>query len=440
MKVHSKSSRAEGEAVASEAPVQVAIVGAGIGGLVLALELHRVGVSCRVYEAAPEIHPLGVGINLLPHATQVLVRLGLEEALASEAVTTRESVFYNRFGQLIHAEPVGRHAGHETPQFSIHRGDLQRILLTAVQERLGPGAVVTDYRCTGVEEDGDAAVISGERLSDGTSRQPVRAQVVVACDGVHSVIRNQFYPGEGAPRYSGVTMWRGVAVAKPFLTGASMARIGWLAHGKLVVYPIRDNVDGNGNQLINWVAELETPQRAPRDWTREGQLDDFFDAFKDWTFDWLDVPALIQGAERVLEYPMVDQDPLPRWTFGRVTLLGDAAHPMVPRGSNGAGQAIIDANRLAELLAAADDPLQSLSDYEAERLPRTSAVVLANRVAPPDTIVREVWERTGDQPFGRIEDVISTEEIRAITRRYAEVAGYSLEQLERASGTFAQTE
>jgi 2-polyprenyl-6-methoxyphenol hydroxylase-like FAD-dependent oxidoreductase len=376
-----------------------------------------------------------VGINLLPHAAAVLGRLGLESALAEVAVTTQESVFYNRFGQFIHSEPAGRYAGYDSPQFSIHRGDLQQVLLEAVLERLGPDAVATDHRCESVDQDEAGATLHFTRTSDDTELPDVRADIVVACDGVHSAIRKQFYPQEGEPKYSGITMWRGVTVAKPFLTGASMARIGWLASGKLVVYPIRNNVDAEGNQLINWVAEIEAPQRARRDWTKEGELGDFFEAFKDWRFDWLDVPALIQGAETVLEYPMVDQDPLPRWTFGRITLLGDAAHPMVPRGSNGAGQAVLDARRLAELLSTSAEPTQALVDYEAERLPRTSAVVLANRTAPPDTILREVWERTGDQPFERIEDVISTEEIESITRKYREIAGYSLEELQAAEGS-----
>ncbi|MCZ4618623.1 flavin-dependent oxidoreductase [Rhodococcus qingshengii] len=412
-------------------PPTIAIVGAGIGGLVLALELHRAGFASHVYEAARTIQPLGVGINILPHAAAVLGRLGLEAALTEVAVTTKEAVFYNRFGQHIHSEPAGRQAGYEDPQYSIHRGDLQTVLLDAVAERLGPDAVVTDHKCVSVEQDETGATIHFQRGDQ--SGVDVRADIVIACDGVHSAIRKQFYPDEGAPRYSGVTMWRGVTVAKPYLTGGSMARIGWLEGGKMVIYPIRDNVDGNGNQLINWVAEIETPQRAGRDWTREGQLEDFIGAFDDWTFEWLDVPSLIRGAESVLEYPMADQEPLPRWTFGRVTLLGDAAHPMVPRGSNGAGQAILDASRLAELVSASNDPLEALSAYEADRLPRTSAVVLANRVAPPDTIVREVWKRTGDKPFDRIEDVISVSEIEAISRKYQEVAGYTLTELQTAS-------
>lgn len=412
---------------------RVAIIGAGIGGLVLALELHRIGISCRVYEANQQIRPLGVGINLLPHSTRILSQLGLEPALTEVAVTTEEAVFYNRFGQLIHAEPAGRSAGYDYPQYSIHRGDLQDVLLAAVRERLGADAVVTDHRCTAVEQNTESATVSFSRTSDRMELPDVSAEIVVACDGVHSVIRKQFYPDEGAPRYSGVMMWRGVTVAKPFLSGASMARIGWLANGKMVIYPIRNHVDEEGNQLVNWVAEIETPQREQQDWTREGKIEDFIDSFEDWHFDWLDVPALIRGAESVLEYPMVDREPLPRWTFDRITLLGDAAHPMIPRGSNGAGQAILDANRLAALMGESADIVRSLAEYESERLPRTAAVVLANRTAAPDTIIREVWERTGDRPFDRIEDVITTEEILAISCEYQSVAGFSPEALTAAS-------
>lgn len=206
-----------------------------------------------------------------------------------------------------------------------------------------------------------------------------------------------------------------------------MIRAGWLDRGKMVIYPIRDNVDGQGNQLINWVAEIETPRQVERDWGRQGRLEDFFGAFADWHFDWLDVPALLRGAEQVLEYPMVDQDPLDRWTFGRVTLLGDAAHPMVPRGSNGAGQAIIDARVLRRSLSTIGDPQAALQAYADQRLPATTQVVRTNRSTPPDVIIREVWERTKDQPFDRIEDVISQAELEAISRRYKEIAGFSPE-------------
>ena len=246
---------------------------------------------------------------------------------------------------------------------------------------------------------------------------------MIACDGLHSAIRKQLHPAEGEPRYSGVNMWRGVTRSKPFLGGATMVRAGWLSHGKMVIYPIRDDIDGAGTQLVNWVAEIETANHRKRDWTRPGRLDDFIGAFEDWHFDWLDVPAMIRAADSVLEFPMVDQDPLPWWTQGRVTLLGDAAHPMVPRGSNGAGQAILDARCLADLLASGTEPGAALRAYEAQRLEATTRVVLTNRSNPPDAIIREVYLRSGDKPFARIEDVISHDELARMSERYKQVAG-----------------
>jgi 2-polyprenyl-6-methoxyphenol hydroxylase-like FAD-dependent oxidoreductase len=257
----------------------------------------------------------------------------------------------------------------------------------------------------------------------------VTGDVVIAADGVHSKIRKQFHPTEGAPRYTGVNMWRGTTIGPPILTGATMIRAGWLSSGKMVIYPIRNNVDGRGNQLINWAAELETPHYLDRDWNRQARPEDFIAPFESWHFDWLDVPDLIHSATEVLEYPMVDQDPLDHWTEGRVTLIGDAAHPMVPRGSNGAGQAILDVRALRNALLESDDPTTALRNYEAQRLPATSHVVVTNRVAPPDAILREVWQRTGDKPFTRIEDVISQDELRGISDSYKRVAGFSQQQL-----------
>ncbi|WP_062213630.1 flavin-dependent oxidoreductase [Streptomyces sp. NBRC 109706] len=410
--------------------MNVLVVGAGIGGLTLALELHQAGIPCRVLEAVPRIQPIGAGINLLPHAVRGLARLDVADGLEAAGVETRESVFFNRFGQLVYREPVGRHAGYTQPQISIHRGDAQLGLLAAVRERLGDGAVELGRRVTAVADREDHVQVTVTDAATGATSTE-RADVVVACDGIHSAVRAQFYPDEGEPRYSGITMWRGVTPWPSFLTGASMVRAGWLASGKMVVYPVRD-ADESGNQLVNWVAEVERPQRVSRDWTRSGRLDDFIDVFADWRFDWLDVPGLIQGADTILEYPMVDQDPLPRWTFGAVTLLGDAAHPMVPRGSNGAGQAVLDAHALRRALTNnPGDPRAALRHYEAERLPATTSVVTTNRVRPPDTILKEVYERTGDRPFDRIEDVISTEEMAAISDGYKKVAAYDKDLVNR---------
>jgi 2-polyprenyl-6-methoxyphenol hydroxylase-like FAD-dependent oxidoreductase len=404
----------------------VLILGAGPAGLTLALALHRAGIPCRVFEAATEIRAVGVGVNILPHAAAVLHGLGLEAGLAARAVQTSQSYFFNRFGQLIHQEPLGRSAGYPAPQYSIHRADLQEVLLQAARERLGADRILPGHRVAAVEQDAGAAVV---RFEGGLP--PARGMAAVACDGIHSAVRRQFHPQEQGLRYSGYTMWRGVTRWKPFLNGAPMVRAGWLKTGKMVIYPIRENIDAEGRQLVNWVAEIETPQRLDRDWNRAGRLEDFLPLFADWRFDWLDVPAMLRAADTVLEFPMVDQDPLPWWTQGRITLLGDAAHPMVPRGSNGAGQAILDAVTLSALLAQGGPVEAALKAYEAERLPATTAVVLRNRSNPPDAILREVHDRTGDKPFARIEDVISREELLGLSDGYKQVAGYTMADVQR---------
>ncbi len=406
----------------------VIIVGAGIGGLTLGLALHAAGIPCRIFESAAEIRAVGVGINLLPHATRELAALGLEADLARAAITTQDATFFNRFGQLIYQEPVGRAAGYDNPQFSIHRGDLQMILLEAFRARAGQDRLCTNRHCVAVEQDEHGVRVHFSDGPGGKDRSIVRGRVVIACDGINSAIRKQFFPGEGEPRYSGVNMWRGVTRWKPILSGASMVRAGWLSHGKMVIYPIRA-ADADGLQLMNWVAEIETPIYRKRDWNRPGSIDDFIGAFADWHFDWLDVPALIRGADSVLEFPMVDQDPLPRWSFARVTLLGDAAHPMVPRGSNGAGQAILDARALTSALLDNGDPVVALAAYEKQRLETTTRIVLTNRSNPPDAILREVFERTHDQPFGKIDDVISRDELVALSEGYKRIAGYSKDAL-----------
>jgi 5-methylphenazine-1-carboxylate 1-monooxygenase len=406
----------------------ILIVGGGIGGLTLGLALHAANIPCRIFESAPEIRAVGVGVNLLPHATKELAALGLEADLARVAIQTKDASFFNRFGQLIYQEPLGRAAGYDHPQFSIHRGDLQMVLLDAFKSRAGADRILTNHHCVGVEQDDHGVTLHFAVGSGDAVGKSVRGRAAIACDGINSVIRRQFFPDEGEPRYSGVNMWRGVTRWKPILSGASMTRAGWLSHGKMVIYPIRE-AGSDGLQLVNWVAEIETPNYRRRDWNRPGSLDDFIGAFADWHFDWLDVPAFIRAADSVLEFPMVDQDPLPRWSFGRVTLLGDAAHPMVPRGSNGAGQAILDTRAMTTALIANDDPVAAFAAYEKQRLEATTRVVLTNRTNPPDAILREVYQRTNDRPFKAIGDVISHDELVALSDSYKQIAGFSKEAL-----------
>jgi 5-methylphenazine-1-carboxylate 1-monooxygenase len=401
--------------------MDVLIIGGGIGGLTLALSLHQAGIGCRVFEAAPAIKALGVGVNLLPHGMRELTELGLQDRLAGIAVETQELRFYNRYGQFIFSEPRGRYAGYEWPQLSIHRADLHEILLNCVVERLG-SVVALNKKCISVGEDGTAA------FEDGST---ARGSCVIGCDGIHSAVRRQLFPGEGPPAYHGINMWRGTTRMKPFLTGASMAVAGWLEVGKMVIYPIRKALDGQGRQLINWVAEIQSPRNVMQDWNLGGRIEDFYPTFEKWSFDWLDCAAMIRGAEQVLEYPMVDRDPLPYWTRGLVTLLGDAAHPMYPRGSNGAGQAILDARTLAGCLLRNRNAETALKDYEQKRLKAANDLVLMNRANPPDAILREVWRRSGDRPFARIEDVISNAELVALSENYKRVAGFERESLAR---------
>ena len=408
----------------------VIIVGGGIGGLTLALDLHRLGIPCRVFEAVPKITQVGVGITVLPHAMRILTDLGLQEALLARGLATRESVFYNRFGQFVWQEPTGKYAGLPYPQLSVHRADLHDVLLQTARERLGEDRLVFGARLVQADQDSDSAWATFEQAAEtapeGTERTfTQRGSVVIGCDGIHSTLRRQLHPDEGPPLYQGLNMWRGVTPWKPFLSGASMLRVGWYPTGKLTIYPCRDNIDGQGTQLMNWIAAVKTDRFVERDWGRQGRLEDFIDTFADWTFDFLDVPGVLRAADQILEFPMVDQEPVSRWTFGRLTLLGDAAHPMVPRGSNGAGQAIVDCRALSTALAEADDPREALKAYEAERLPVTTQIVYKNRAEPPDVILQEVCERTGDQPFTRREDVISDEELQALSEGYKDLTGYS---------------
>ncbi|MEM7405199.1 MAG: flavin-dependent oxidoreductase [Pseudomonadota bacterium] len=409
--------------------MSVIIVGAGIGGLTLALQLHKRGIQCRLYEMAAAIEPLGVGINLLPHATRELAELDLLAPLEAAGVLTSQYCFYNRYGQLIHAEPRGRNAGYQWPQISIHRGMLQQILLRAVMERLGPEAVLTGRKFVFAEQT-ERGVVTGFEFVDGSGFDTVVGEALIGCDGIRSQVRNQIYLMPDELRYSGVTMWRGITRWEPVLDGETMIYAGWLEGGKVIVYPVSNKRDADGRQMLNWLCEFYVPPRDPSgDWSQPGKLDDFLWACEDMRFDFLDVPEFVRSAEFILEYPMVDKDPIHYWTDGRITLLGDAAHPMTPRGSNGAGQAILDARVLAEQLAHADDPFVALHEYDAIRRPATARVVEANRTNPPDALLREVYERTGNQPFEDIDEVISREEIDALARSYRQAAGFDQSQL-----------
>jgi 2-polyprenyl-6-methoxyphenol hydroxylase-like FAD-dependent oxidoreductase len=409
--------------------MEIAIVGGGICGLALALNLHQRGIACRVYERAPEVKELGVGITLLPHAMRELAALGLGEEIAAAGIENAESCFFNRFGQLIYREPRGKRAGYQTPEIGIHRGRLHLILYRAACERLGAGSVVTNRNCTGFEQhDGGARVFFTETTS-GQTLAPVEARAVIACDGVNSTLRRQLYPDD-AVVFTGINTWRGVTRHKPILTGRSYLRIGSILTGKIVIYPIVDDIDGEGNQLINWTTEIKRDTQGMNDWNRPGDLADFISVYESWRFAWLDVADLIRKSDFILEYPMVDKDPLARWSFGRVTLAGDAAHPMYPRGSNGAAQSVIDARSLAECLAR-DEPPAAFAAYEAARREATGKVVRTNREHPPDFINIKVEQLTGDRPFANLDDYITQDELRALSDSYKRIAGFAVSEMKQ---------
>jgi 5-methylphenazine-1-carboxylate 1-monooxygenase len=409
---------------------EVLIIGGGIAGLTLALCLHKLKVPFRVFEATPELKQLGVGLNLLPHAMRSLAELGLEQKLVSKGIQTRELCFYARNGQCVYQEPRGKYAAYEWPQVSIHRGDLHVILAEEVARRSGRDALLLSHQCLRVEQDGDSVTAYFRDPATGADLRPVRGAAAISCDGVHSVTRVQMHPNEAVPRYEGTTQYRGTTRWKPYLSGATMFYLGTIELGKLIMYPIRNNIDDEGRQLINWVVEISRPpEKLLRDWNRKSRAEEFVDSFADCSFDWLHIPAVLRGADEIYEYPMVDQDPLPFWSQGRITLLGDAAHPMMPRGSNGAAQAIIDATCLSRLLASCTDPVAALKAYETERLGATSKVVLANRDIAPDAILRTVEERAAGRSYKHINEIISPEEVAVWQARYRKVAGFAVEDL-----------
>lgn len=404
--------------------MNIAIVGGGIAGLSFALGLHKRGIDCDVFEAVTDIKEIGVGITLLPHAMRELAELGLQDALEAAGIENLESVFYTQHGQYVYKEARGRHAGYTLPEIGIHRGKLHRILFDAAVSRLGADKVHTGMRCSAFSQNDNGVEIEFSNAHTQTSLK-VQAQIAVACDGVNSVMRTQMHP-QDALCFAGINTWRGVTVHPPILTGKSYLRIGTVEVGKMVIYPIIDNVDGKGNQLINWVAELQKPNAAMNDWNRPGDPAVCAEIFKDWTFDFLNVPELILKADKVFEYPMVDKNALPFWTQGRVTLMGDAAHPMYPRGSNGSAQALIDARTLADQLAQHTDPKEALKAYEVLRLAPTAKVVETNRNVPPDFIIMKAQELSGGKPFRHIDDLITQDELRQISDHYKTVAGFAL--------------
>lgn len=415
----------------------VLIAGGGISGLVLALSCHQVGIPFKVFEAATELRPLGLGINLQPQAVRELIDLELGNKLDKVGIRTRDYGMYTRKGLHIWTEPRGVEAGYKWPAYSVHRGLFHMMLYDAVIERAGVGSVETGWKVTGFDSKEDSAALHMENDS-GEKRTEVGAMAVGA-DGIHSAIRKQMYPDEGEPNWGGLVLWRGLTKAPPFLTSASMVLIGRLGLG-FVSYPVSQPDPETGESLINWIANLE---KDPGDgWTggdynRGARLEDFLPKFEDFVFDWLDVPGLIKNADCIFEYPMVDRDPVQRWTYGLVTLMGDAAHAAYPVGSNGAGAGIIDARKIVASVLKNGQTEAALQAYEDDMRPKTEKMVLTNRVAGPDKILDIVDERCGGQ-FEDIHDVITHEEMEEHAANYKRIAGYGIKETNEQQRTIPE--
>ncbi|MEW6639677.1 MAG: flavin-dependent oxidoreductase [Pseudomonadota bacterium] len=408
----------------------VLIAGGGIGGLTLALSLHQIGIEARIFESVPELRPLGVGINVLPHAVRELTELGLASRLDLFGVRTRELAYFSKRGQPIWSEPRGIEAGYRWPQFSIHRGILQQILLDAVIERLGRHSVLTGHHLTEFTATDNGVRARFIDRATGGDAGSYDGTLLIAADGIHSAVRDKLYPNEGAPLWNGRILWRGITTADAFLSGRTMIMAGH-EQLKFVCYPITSTADSNGKFQINWIAErlLDPNYRWRReDYNRTARLDEFLPWFEDWRFDWLDLPDLIRNCPRAYEYPLVDRDPLDRWTFGRVTLLGDAAHPMYPIGSNGASQAILDARVLTREILQHGESHAALAAYEAERRPATTELVKLNRRNGPEQVMQLVEERA-PQGYEVVTDVLSQQELEDIANNYKRVAGFQVEAL-----------
>ena len=413
--------------------MKVLIAGAGVGGLTLALMLHKRGIESVIFEQASEIREVGVGINILPHAIKELAALDLLPKLDAVGIRTQELHYISRLGQKVWSEKRGTDAGFDYPQFSIHRGRLQKVIFDAVVAKLGPGAVRTGMKLQGFIQDEGGVVAHFTDAKCGLGSETVRGDVLVGADGIHSVVRRHFDPKQGAPCWQGLMLWRGATEWHKFLTGRSMVIAGGMS-AKIALYPIAPGAKQD-TRLTNWaivsrIADGEITPPPVDSWSRVGRMDEVIPYARRFNVPGVDVEALVRATPVCWEYPMCDRDPLPHWSFGRVTLMGDAAHPMYPVGSNGAAQAILDARALADWLRKADHPMQALHEYELDRLPKTAEIVRLNRKGGPERVIDEV-EKRAPAGFEFVDRVLSHAEREAIVKGYAGKAGFALSQVNK---------
>ncbi|MGY4258733.1 2-polyprenyl-6-methoxyphenol hydroxylase-like FAD-dependent oxidoreductase [Bradyrhizobium sp. USDA 4516] len=402
------------------------IVGGGIGGLTTALMLRSRGIACELYEQSETIRELGVGINTLPHAIRELAGLGLLDKLDEVAIRTYELFYLTRHGQQVWHEKRGLDAGHDVPQFSIHRGRLQSVIHQAVIDRLGADAIHTGCRLGSFTQDeGGVSAYFFDR--SGAHVHTARGDILIGADGIHSKVRQTLFPDEGGPCWNGLMLWRGATDWPAFLTGRSMIIAGGL-NAKAVIYPIAPG-SSPASRLTNWavlvrIGDGTSPPPRREGWSNLGRRDEMMPYVTGFTIPQVDFTGLINATPEFWEYPCCDRDPLPYWSSGRVTLLGDAAHPMYPVGSNGASQAILDARSLADLLARSEHPRQALAAYERQRLPMTADIVASNRRGGPEGVIDAV-EQLAPQGFTDVDTILNYEAREAIVRGYAAKAGFA---------------
>ena len=415
----------------------VLIAGGGIGGMSLALTLHQIGVESVVLESVTDLKPLGVGINLQPNAVRELFELGFDEAtMDTIGLQAKEWALVGRNGKEIYSEPRGLLAGYRWPQYAVHRGKLQMMLYHAVLDRIGIDAVKLGHRLKAYRNHpaGNGVTALVETPSGETTE--IEGALLIGVDGIHSVVRAQMHPDQPPINWGGAIMWRGTSQGIPIRTGASFVGLGSSTH-RLVFYPISQPDPETGLSTINWIAEITVDNSSgwtSGDWTRRVELDDFIGYFEDWRYDWIDVPAMLAGAEEIFEYPMIDRDPIPTWVDSRVALLGDAAHVMYPTGSNGASQAIVDARVLGAAMIEHGITPRALQAYDERLCAQISALVLRNRGAGPFGILNIVDERCGGV-FENIHDIIPANELDNFMAGYKAAAGFAAEKLNNSDPT-----
>lgn len=415
---------------------RVLIAGGGIGGLAMALTLNQIGVPFTVFEAVRSLAPLGVGINIQPNAVRELYDLGIDaDDLDAVGVPSKEWALVGLNGNDIYSEPRGLAAGYKWPQYSVHRGELHMLLYRKLVERAGPDCVKLHHRVTGYEMEAGGSVAAVVKRSDGREIKE-RGALLIAADGIHSDIRAQMHPDQPPINWGGAIMWRGTTTGKPIRTGSSFVGLGTHRH-RMVFYPISPVDPDTGLATINWIAERTVDNSEGwknSGWFRPVEVGEFIAHFKDWRYDWLDVPDMLGRADIAYENPMIDRDPVPTWQDRSVVLIGDAAHAMYPTGSNGASQAIMDARVMGAMMLRHGVNEGAFAAFDEKLCGPISELILRNRGAGPFGLLNLVNDRCGGA-FQSIDDVIPADERNAFMAKYKQAAGFAIEQLNVAPQT-----